>query len=112
MKYIGVVNLTKGQGFTQVRPLLMEVKTYFLLLLHCFILDLDYRVPTPEFRSQRLLSGVANSHPSIARVSQTCKLRDLRSRTPLIKVAGSLDLQLTPSPTWTRSPTLGLGLPS
>ena len=40
-------NLAKGQGFTQVRPLLIEVKTYFLLLCYCFILGLDYRVPTP-----------------------------------------------------------------
>ena len=46
-KYVEVVNLAKGQGFTQVRPPLIEVKTYFLLRLYCFGLDLDYKVPTP-----------------------------------------------------------------
>ena len=40
------------------------------------------------------------------------QLIDLRSRALLIKVVGSLDLQLVPSHTQTRSPTLGLVLPS
>ena len=34
LKYVGVVNLALGEGFTQVRPLSMEVKTYFLLRLY------------------------------------------------------------------------------
>ena len=32
MKYVGEINLALGHRFTQVRPLLIEVKTYFLLL--------------------------------------------------------------------------------
>ena len=31
-KYTGEINLALGHRFTQVRPLLVEVKTYFLLL--------------------------------------------------------------------------------
>ena len=33
----------RGQGFTQVRPLSMELKTYFLLVLYYFGLDVDYK---------------------------------------------------------------------
>ena len=57
-----VVNLTKGQGFTQVRPLLIEVKTYFLLRLYCCGLDLDYKVPTPLIQeSATTSSGVTSA---------------------------------------------------
>ena len=45
--YVGTVNLAGEQGFTQVRPLLIEVKTYFLLLYYCSLLDLDYKDPAP-----------------------------------------------------------------
>ena len=86
-----VVNLAKGQGFTQVRPLLIEVKTYFLLLLYYCRLDLNYRAPTP------LIQESATSL-WCTRVS-LIKLIVLRSRALLIKVAGSLDLQLVPSHT-------------
>ena len=34
LKYVGIVNLALGEGFTQVWPLSMEVKTYFLLRLY------------------------------------------------------------------------------
>ena len=45
--YVGTVNLAGEQGFTQVRPLLIEVKTYFLLLFYYPFLDLDYKDPAP-----------------------------------------------------------------
>ena len=93
-----------------VHPLKMlvhHVMNYFL----CPLISIT-KFRLLEIRSRRLLSGVADSRSAIPRVSQTCKLIDLRSMTLLIKVAGSLDLQLTPSHTWTRSPTLGLVLPN
>ena len=45
--YVGTVNLAGEQVFTQVRPLLIEVKTYFLLLYYCFVYNLDYKDPAP-----------------------------------------------------------------
>ena len=43
----------------------MEVKTYFLLWLYCFILVLDYKIPTPL---------IQESATSLCGVSQTCLL--------------------------------------
>ena len=91
--FVEVVNLAKGQGFTQVRPLLIEVKTYFLLRLYCFGLDLDYKIPTP------LIQEPATSLWCIRVSLSLVKFIELRSRALLIKVAGSLDLQLAPSHT-------------
>ena len=72
--------------------------------LYCSRSGVDYRLPTP-------LWG-AGDFSLVARVPLSVQLIDLRSRTPLIKAAGSLDLQVTPSHTRTLSPTLRLGLPS
>ena len=57
---------------------MIEVKTYFLLLCYCFVLDLDYKVPTP------LIQESATSL-CCTRVSLV-KLIDLTSRALLIKV--------------------------
>ena len=68
-----------------------------------------------EKKAPAPLSGVGDLVSHLELLS-ACKISnllvDLRSRTPLIKAAGSLDLQVTPSHTRTRSPTLRLGLPS
>ena len=46
-----LVNLDEGtRSFTQVRPLCLEVKTYFLLVLYCCGLVLDYKIPAPLTR--------------------------------------------------------------
>ena len=61
--YVGAVNLAGGQRFTQVRPLLIEVKTYFLLLYYCFVLDLDYRNPAPT--TQEPATSLSGSRVSL-----------------------------------------------
>ena len=88
----------QGQGFTQVRPLLIEVKTYFLLLYYCFVYDLDYKDPAP----------------TILEPATSLSLRAYRSKVqdPPYKGGGSLDLQSVPSSTLTQSPTLGFVLPN
>ena len=69
-KYVGTVTLAKEQGFTQVRPLWIEVKTYFLLLCYCSLMNLDYKVPTPT------TSGVGD-FSLVARVSLSLIMLDL-----------------------------------
>ena len=86
MKYVGEITLALGHRFTQVRPLFVEVKTYFLLLF----IALDLVLIT----GFRLLSV----DPATWCFS-LIKLIELRSKALLIKVAGSLDLQLVPSHT-------------
>ena len=78
--YPGSVPLDGGKDLRPASSLLLGV-------------DLDYKDPTPlEIRSRRLLSGWLGFLSLIPVI-------DLRSRTLLIKVDGSLDLQLVPSHT-------------
>ena len=73
-------------------PLIRDKDLLPASLLLLLLIDLDYKDPTPD-------SGVGDFYFWCLGFLSLIKLIDLRPRTLLIKVVGSLDLQLVPSST-------------